>query len=288
MMPSLRTTLFLAVIFISFFMFAATARTSDSFNNVNSSDGSNSISTNPDIRLRVPEGTASERNFDLLFEFDFFSKYISKGLPSSNGPVWQPSITAEYYNIGLSIWSNFVLNDEPNQGEFNEVDILPYYNLKIGNFSFIPSVNFMIGLNSDPASLNYMSHNVIRPQFRIAYTIGHFTPYLDAFFYVYPTNRFGIYSDFGVNFNYVFTEWFQIDTAVQFAVGGKRWNSPRIADAGTRLNNFEYVLSLNFLATKQLSFAPVIHVVITIPEALRKSLDEPDYFWGGLQVKYNL
>lgn len=239
-------------------------------------------------RLRVPEVSYKHEHFKLLFESDFFSKYVSKGLPSSEGPVWQPSIAAEYRNVGLSIWANFVLNDEPNQGEFNEVDILPYYNLAIGNFSFVPSVNFMIGVNSDPASLNYMPHNVIRPQFHLSYTIGHFTPYMDMFFYVYPTDRFGMYSDFGVNFNWRFTTWFEINTAAQFAVGGKRWNSPRIADVGTKLNNFEYVLSLSFNVNKHFSLTPVIHVIVTIPESLRRNMNEPDFVWGGLIVRYDL
>ena len=243
---------------------------------------------NAESRLHVPEDNYKDKNFDLLFEFDFFSKYVSKGLPSSEGPVWQPSISAEYHNVGLSIWANFVLNDEPTQGQFNEVDVLPYYDLKIGNFSFVPAINFMFGLNSDPASLDYMPHNVIRPQFHLAYTIGHFTPYMDMFFSVYPTDRFGIYSDFGANFNWQFTTWFELNTAAQFAVGGKRWNSPRIADVGTKLNNFEYILSLSFNVNKHFSLTPVIHVVVTIPESLRRNTNEPDFVWGGLMVKYDL
>ncbi len=254
-----------------------------------SSDVSDAIATNPDIHLRVPETPyEDERKFDFLAEFDFFSKYVSKGLPCSDGPVWQPSLTFEYYNIGLSVWSNFVLNNEANQGQFNEIDILPYYNLKIGNFSFVPAVNFIFGLNKNPASLNYMIHDVIRPQFHASYTIGNFTPYLDANFYVYPTNRFGIYMDFGVNFGYEFNDIVEVDTSVQFAVGGKRWNASRTNDSSTQLNNFEYVLSLTFSVNKQFSIVPVMHVVVTLPEELRQRLAEPDFIWGGLMVKYDL
>ena len=243
---------------------------------------------NSEIKLRVPQNNYKDKKFDLLIESDFFSEYVSKGLPCSKGPVWQPSITAEYYNIGVSLWANFVLNDEPNQGQFNEIDIIPFYDLEIGKFTFIPAVDFMFGLNTDPASLNYMNHNVIRPQFHMAYQLGHFTPYTDFFLYVYPQNRFGLYTDFGANFNYVFTDFFQLDTSAQFAVGGKRWNSPRIADVGTKLNNFEYVMSLTFTVYKSFSIAPVMHIIITIPEQLRNSLDEPDFVWGGLILKYDI
>ena len=243
---------------------------------------------NPDTRVSVPRLETPEKDVNMLIEFDFFSKYVSKGLPCSKGPVWQPSAALEVYNLGVSVWANFVLNDEPNQGEFNEIDVLPYYNLNTGNLNFLPAVNFMFGVNSDPASLNYMSHNVIRPQFHISYALGHFVPYMDAFFYVYPSNRFGIYSDYGLLFHYEFNETVTLDTSVQLAVGGKRWNAPRIADVGTSFNNFEYMLSLTFNIAGGFTAAPVLHVVVTIPESLRRSLSEPDFVWGGLTLKYSM
>lgn len=253
----------------------------------------------PERRFRLPEeqfkaehpGAKSKKlkdNFDLLFEFDFFSQYFSKGLPSSNGPVWQPSLNLEAYNIGLSIWSNFVLNDEANQGEFNEVDIIPFYNLKIGNFNFIPGVNFMLFMNKDPASLNYSAHNVIRPQWNMSYQVKYFTFYGDGFYYVYPANRFGSYHDFGTTFHYTFSKLFEIDTSVQIAIGGQRWNAPRIADSGTKVNNFEYALSLTFNISDSFALIPVMHIVTTLPESLRKNLEEPDVIWGGLTLTYDL
>lgn len=243
---------------------------------------------NPDIHLRVPHDIDKHKKLDLLLEFDFFSKYVSKGLPSSEGPVWQPSVTLEYYNVGVSVWSNFVLNDEPNQGEFNEVDILPYYNLEIDKFTFIPAVNFIIGVNDNPQSLNHMTHNIIRPQFHISYRVGSLAPYMDTFIYAYPTNRFGMYFDIGLNYNYMFSEFLQLDTSVQLAVGGKRWNSPRIADVGTQLNNFEFILSISYSVSEAVSLAPVIHVVVAIPQSIRKHLNKSDLVWGGLMMKCDL
>lgn len=241
-----------------------------------------------DAGENCPEIIKKERKFDFLFEFDFFSQYVSKGLPSSDGAVWQPSITVEAYNVGLSVWSNFVLDDEPNQGQFNEVDFTPYYNLTIGNFNFIPAVNFMVFPNKDPASLDYSAHNIIRPQWHMAYEIGYFTPYADGFYYPYPTKSWGTYHDIGVLFQYKPEDLLEIATSVQFAIGGDKWNASRIADVGTVINNFEYVLSLNFATYKGFSVSPVMHVVITLPKGLRNNMDEPDYIWGGLTLKYDL
>jgi len=243
---------------------------------------------NPDTRISVPSLKEPKKDLTAVFEFDFFSKYVSKGLPCSKGPVWQPSLALEVYNVGVSIWMNFVLNDEPNQGEFNEIDVLPYYNLNIGNLKFLPAVNFMFGLNSDPESLDYMSHNVIRPQFHISYKLGYFLPYADLFIYVYPTDKFGIYTDFGLLFHHGFNKTISIDTSVQLAVGGKRWNAPRTADVGTQLNNFEYMLSLPFNVIERFTISPVMHVVVTISSSLRQNLEEPDFIWGGLMLKYNI
>jgi len=228
------------------------------------------------------------KNLDILFEFDFFTKYVSKGLPSSDGPVWQPSLTLEAYNIGVSLWSNFVLNNEPNQWQFNELDITPYYSLRIGNFNFIPSVNFLLFMNKDPQSLNYSSRNIIRPQWHMSYEIGPFTPYADGFYYVYPPHKFSTYHDVGILFHHDFNSFLSLDTSAQIAIAGQDWNKYRIGNVGTEANNFEYVLSLNAKTSENFIISPVVHVVVTLPESVRRDLDEPDFVWGGVMFKYDI
>ena len=228
------------------------------------------------------------KNLDVLLEFDFFTKYVSKGLPSSEGPIWQPSLTLEAYNVGVSVWSNFVLDNEPNQGQFNEVDITPYYSLRIGKFNFIPSTNFLLFMNKNPQSLNYSSRNVIRPQWHMSYEFGNFIPYADGFYYVYPPHKFATYHDVGLLFHYDFSRSFSIDTSAQVAIAGHAWNKYRIGNVGTEANNFEYALSLNAKINDNFIVSPVIHVVVTLPESVRNDLTQPDFVWGGIMFKYDI
>ena len=53
----------------------------------------------------------------------FFSKYVWRGLVLTDGPVWQPSVTAEWQGLSLNVWGNLDFDDVNHlSGEFNEVD----------------------------------------------------------------------------------------------------------------------------------------------------------------------
>jgi hypothetical protein len=56
-------------------------------------------------------------------EVDFASRYIWLGMPSSQGPVMQPSLWLTLDNTSLTLWSNMNLANEPQRGEFNETDL---------------------------------------------------------------------------------------------------------------------------------------------------------------------
>ncbi|MCF8129105.1 MAG: hypothetical protein K9N10_11370 [Deltaproteobacteria bacterium] len=68
-------------------------------------------------------------------------KYVSFGKPFGRGAVWRPSGFIEWKGIGFNVWSNFVINRGPKQGQFNEVDLTLYYDVKIENLTIVAPLN---------------------------------------------------------------------------------------------------------------------------------------------------
>jgi len=227
------------------------------------------------------------KNISLSFESDFLSKYLYRGIPASRGFVWQPSATIEAYGAGLTIWGNFVLNDEPNQGEFNEVDFIPYYTKTWGNFTFNPSILFAIYPNDNPASLNYTAETSVRPEINVSYAIGDFDIFADGSVYVHPENN-GSYWFIGSGFHKKLFCHVRLDTSILFTIADKYYNRSHVADVGTKINAFEYLLTISINPIDNLTFVPYFHMSILLPPSIRNAVANPNQYVGGIEIKYDL
>src|SRR5262249_54525765 len=79
-----------------------------------------------------------EKRFSFTFQDDFVSRYVWRGLAFSRGAVMQPSVAASAYNFVAEVWSNFVLDDEPHQGRFDEVDPSLEYHIHVRHLEIVP------------------------------------------------------------------------------------------------------------------------------------------------------
>src|SRR5918996_4671142 len=77
-----------------------------------------------------------DEGFSLGFEADFASQYVWRGIALSQGPVLQPSLWLTLGGATFWAWGTFVLNDEPNQGQLNEVDFTFGYGRDVRRFFF--------------------------------------------------------------------------------------------------------------------------------------------------------
>jgi hypothetical protein len=68
----------------------------------------------------------------------FYSRYVSKGIASSDGPVLQPSAWVTLDDFTLTYFGNLVLNREERQGRFNEADISLAWTREWKGFSIEP------------------------------------------------------------------------------------------------------------------------------------------------------
>jgi len=224
------------------------------------------------------------------FYSDFETRYMSKEVPDSRGPVWQPSATIELYGFGLNVWSNFVLNDEPNQGEFNEVDITSYYTAHIGNLTIHPYIIYMVFPNGDPASLDYSAQTIVETNLHADYRIWRFTIFTLMRARA-KGNPGAVYANVGIGYNQCFPHDLTFLTSVLMNFGNDRYLSALYGPMDMNVDAVAFMLGLQWKAWKGFSINPhvdfVVHANPQIRRAIRQIPDiENQMVWGGLDLAY--
>lgn len=217
---------------------------------------------------------------------DFYSQYLWNGVLYSEGPVWQPSATLEIYDVGMTVWGNFVLGDEPNQGEFNEVDLTLYYQRDLGKWSLQASLIAALYLNDDPASRN-RGPNSLQGYFQVSRALGPVKLFTDLNVgFLEPAGT--ILWDFGVSYRRNLPLKFRMETSLLFAVGDARFNKAYFADVGMQANLLVYSLAFPWAPLQGFSFVPSLYFSNLLAPSLRRASPEPTVLWGGLSVVYDI
>jgi hypothetical protein len=251
--------------------------------------------TLPDQYIKeVPEGKEREglqEHIMIGFYSNFRSKYMSKEQPDSKGPVWQPSATIEAYGFGFNVWANFVLNDEANQGEFNEVDFIPYYTAHIGNLTIHPYFMFMVFPNGDPKSLDYTSEPIIEADLHVDYTLWHFNFFGLMRSQVKGTSVGSVYANVGVGYNQPFCKNLTLQTAALINMGNDIYLTSKYGQMGTNIDALAFQIALAWKAWRGLTLKPNIQATVHIVPSIRRRIDnipnnDNEIVWGGLDVAY--
>lgn len=226
-------------------------------------------------------------NFSASIEFDFLSKYIWRGLATSRGFVWQPSVAVEAYGFGLNIWANMPVADQPDQGEINEIDFVTYYNFLINNLTLTPSVEVYIYPGTDPASFDYSTSTTVRLNLHVNYKLSnHFDIFTDAEVDVHQTPG-ALWFTPGFGFHHIIYKTFGLNTSILLGIGDDRFNRAHIADVGTKINLIQYTIAFPWNVWKGLTLKPIMQVYSIPSPSLRRNVADPDSIRGGLNVIYN-
>jgi hypothetical protein len=234
-----------------------------------------------------PKSRHIKDNISGSVEFDFLSKYIWRGLPSSRGFVWQPSFAVELFNLGLNVWANFPVANQPDQGEFNEFDFILYYAFYIKRFTATPSIEVYIYPGSDPRSFDYSQSTTVRLNLHLNYEISkHFDVFTDFEVDVHQA-RGAMWLAPGFGFHHKLIKRLGIETSILFAIGDDRFNRKHIADVGTKLNLIQYTLAFPWNVWRGLTLKPIMQVYTIPSPSLRRAVTDPDSIRGGLDIIYN-
>lgn len=217
---------------------------------------------------------------------DFRSRYVSHSLAASNGWVWQPAATVEWYGLGFNVWGNFVLDDIPNQGTFNEIDLTLYYNFEIHGFTIHPYFVSYIYPTSNKRSLDFSASTDLLPSIHLAYSAGPLDIFADVQFYVHPTPG-AVRAEFGLGLTHKLPLKFGIQTSAIVGFGNSKYNRSVFTISKNAFNYFTYNIAFPWNPIKGFTVSPNAHVSTFLAQNFRDATQFPVLVWGGIDFAYN-
>jgi hypothetical protein len=218
--------------------------------------------------------TEDERPISFAQEFDFATQYVWRGFAVSKGPVMQPEASLKVYDATFNLWANFVLNDEPNQGQFNEIDPSVDYYFQFGNWEFQPSFeSYFFPNQSFPWSAELLLW--------VAYTLGPVKVFTDQ--YVGVVHNLGsYYGDFGVSHERELSEDLSLSVSAAFGWASPKFNALNAGISHAALENFIADLELTFRPVKHFYLRPHMQVSTLLDSDVRAAVASPTIVSGGL------
>ncbi len=241
----------------------------------------------------IAESRESRRGKSLLdnistsVESDFLSRYVTHSLACSDGWVWQPSATIEWYGFGFNVWANFVIEDIPDQGKFNEVDLTLYYDFKTHNFTIHPYFVAYLYPTSNKLSLDYSADTDILPALHLAYSAGPLDIFADVQVYAHP-NPGAVRTELGMGVTHKLPLKFGIEMSGLVGLNNAKYNRVVFNISETAFTYFTYSISFPWNPVKRLVLKPNAHVSAFFAQKFRDATQFPVQVWGGLNVAYQL
>ena len=214
--------------------------------------------------------------FSFGAEADFVSRYIWRGMAFSQGPVLQPSMWLSAYGATFSVWGNFVLNDEPNQGQLNEVDFTLSYSYEYKSLFAGGSLLFYLyphqGIpNSGEASIV------------LGFQKGPFkiftTQYVDVI--AAPGAYFGLASG---SFEKNLHPKLSLKTSLGLGLANGKFNEFYLQVPRAKANVLSWDLEFHWAVHGPLYLRPHMQVTTLLSSSLRDNVENPTIVSGGLGV----
>ncbi len=211
-------------------------------------------------------------------EVDFISRYVWRGLAWSDGPVMQPSAWIGAYGFELSVWSNFVLNEEANQGEFNEVDIILNYIYEFGKLAVEPHFEYWFYPNQDDSpSTGELSLN-------LAYNFwGPFSAFTNQAFDIKEYTK-AYFGELGITYEDEFFEKLVLSGQLSFGWGSSMYNETYVGVAKTAVDVVNFNLSIAYYPVKYFFLRPHMELSVLMDDELRENVEDRTIVCGGMAL----
>ena len=229
-----------------------------------------------DEPIPSPEVSAeSAKKISFTFQDDVVSRYVWRGFALSRGPVMQPAFEVEAYGFIAEIWSNFVLNNEHNQGRFSEVDPSLEYHYHLGPVEIVPAFEGYIFINQPGVS------NTAEAQLRLSYTVHDLTLTTSQNFDVVHSPG-GYYGDFSIGYERELVRKLSLQTATGIGWADAKFNAVNGGLSQAALNVFFWRLGFTWSALAFLDLTPHLDVNVILDPDLRAAQADPTLVSGGL------
>jgi len=216
-------------------------------------------------------------------EFDLNSRYVWRSLAWSEGAVWQPSVWVGISGWTFSVWSNFVLHNEPNYHQFNEFDYRISYKKEFGHLKVEPAFSIYSYPNKDrienPATAEL--------ELLASYDLGPLTLVTTHAFDVWD-NRGGYIGEVGVEIEREPIASLTVIAAARLTFASARFNGYYVPLEKTAVNAFVLELGLTYDISNAVYIRPHVEWSQILDRDLKTALKTSTYLSVGKASLFNI
>ena len=229
----------------------------------------------------VAVGESIESPLTFTAEADFNSRYIWRGLAFSSGAVVQPSLAIGYQDFTLTAWGNYDLDGTAKTPRWNETDLNFGWSHEWEHWTFGATVQSYMY----PHALHQPS--TVEVALQGGYKLGEFEFSLRQTMDVaaYPGSYYG---ELVPTWRHEISKHLELSASVNFAWSTSEFTQAYagVAAGGSQLLGGEAALKWTF--APRLSLRPHIGFSHLLNDAVRNSVQEPDFVWGGVAITLEL
>ena len=211
------------------------------------------------------------------FEMDFVSQYVWHGIAWSDGAVKQTSLWISYRDFTLSAWDNYVLHNEPNHLQVNEIDLSLSYTKEIGAFTIEPSLNYYWYPNQEE------SPSTSELAVKLAYAFEPFELFTNHNVDIeeYQGAYFG---DIGVGYTKEFNPLVTFESSISLGLGSSRFNETYIGLRESALNVIQGEIAITYAPEHFVYFRPHLAVSSILDDELKDQVEHSSLVYGGMVI----
>jgi hypothetical protein len=217
------------------------------------------------------------------FETDFNSRYVFRGLAYSQGPVNQSTAWMAVSGFTLYAWGNFVLNREPHQGEFTEMDFGVSYKREWKKLSVEPTFDYY--LYRTPAPVKDPPTGEV--SLKLTYQIGPAHAFTKQTFDI-GRYRGAYLGEAGLAYEHKLNRKTTLATTFSLSWASAKFNE---AYAGVPKRAFNLVgaeVSISYAPSRRFYLRPHFELTRIVDGHLRRQLNSPTIGNFGLAFGLNL
>jgi hypothetical protein len=233
----------------------------------------------------APQGIIGEvESFDASVEIDYFSSYVWRGLLLTDGPVFQPSVTAGYAGFSFNGWASMDLVDvNDNQGRINELDFTAEYGWGVGQFGFAAGLVHYTFPHTDYAVTTELYGSVeldapLGPSAKLNWDVDQANGFYATFNFSHDVNV-------PLTFDHISMS---VGFTAGVAVGSSSYNKSYYGVTDTRLTDFHAGITAPITLHDNWTFAPTACYSAIINSEIKESIEDDDIVTFGILVSAGL
>ena len=214
----------------------------------------------------------------LSFDAAVMNKYIWRGIPLTDGPVFQPSATVGFGGFSLNAWMNMDLDDvNGNEYDFNEVDFTAEYGFELEKVSITMGFVHYTFPNTDfDATTEFYGSISLDSPLNPSVTIYQDFDLVE-----------GTYLSFGVSESLPLEDTdHSMDFSATLGYGSEDHNAFYYGVNESCMTDLLLSGSFNFVVNEQLTLIPQVMFSTFMDDAIKDNFEDDSFFVFGVGASY--